>query len=167
MYSLTIETDDDFSVVYKDKIYTGEFSLIVADHEELRIIRDNLSGPYGSPTGGKCMDIKGWMDEIIRDRLNDFNIRGGNRTISWHYVSPEQLESEVAERGEYRAGYLDGLDASIRCLEEQRTKVLSAKEYFSKPSTDERKCNICGKPYIDCSCSLPYNELFPSKKDLQ
>ena len=116
MYSLTIETDDDFSVVYKKKIYTGDFSLLVANHEELAIIKENLGGPYGSDTGGKSWDIKNCMQQIVDGALNDFNMTGGNRAISWHYVSDwanQQRAAKIAERGEYMAGYLDGLDAAI------------------------------------------------------
>lgn len=33
---------------------------------------------------------------------------------------------------------------------------------YSKKSYN---CPSCGKSYADCSCSLPYDELFPSEED--
>ncbi len=124
MYSLTIETDDDFSVVYKKKIYTGDFSLLVANHEELAIIKENLAGPHGNPKGGNYWDIKNCMQEIVDGALNDFNITGGNRAISWHQIQG------ITEIDEYEAGYLDGLDESLRVLEANKDSILKDREYF-------------------------------------
>lgn len=54
-------------------------------------------------------------------------------------------------------------------LDRQKNKKddTSVRSILNKKMSYERHCPICRNRYAECTCELPYDELFPSEEDLQ
>jgi hypothetical protein len=85
-YLLHVETDDDFSLLFKGKLITGyEIDLFLDGVDDLKGIM--LQGPFGSPDQPE----KRWewdeaVDCILRNPNTPFCNTGGNRGVEWDIV---------------------------------------------------------------------------------
>lgn len=84
-YLLEFETDFDFSVKFRDKLYADtEFSIGINDVKEL----DELEflGPFGAPANGVYNCIWDGIQAIRSNPDEVFSNLGGNRGVAWHPI---------------------------------------------------------------------------------
>ena len=83
---LNLETDWDFSIKYKDKIFDcGDTINIDSDKlDELEIL-----GPFGAPKSKntKCWEYVEGIKEIKNNPTKEFCNQGGNRGVCWTPLS--------------------------------------------------------------------------------
>jgi len=86
VYHLRVETDDDFSLLFKGELITGnKIDLFLDGVNDLKSIM--LQGPFGSPDQPE----KRWewdeaVDCILRNPNTPFCNTGGNRGVEWDIV---------------------------------------------------------------------------------
>lgn len=80
--TLFVETDFDFSLELNGKIYSDmHISIPIESIEELNAIK--ITGPFGSPSGGKTSEIEEALEAIRANPDEIFNNMGGNRGATW------------------------------------------------------------------------------------
>ena len=81
--TLTVETDWDFSLIIAGELFCeSEFSVEIYSIETLNSIQ--ISGPFGSPTGGKSWEIEDALEQIKNNPTEFFSNLGGNRGAMWY-----------------------------------------------------------------------------------
>lgn len=94
---LIFETDWDFSIEYKGKIYTSyDFEIYIESAQDFDKI--NFLGPYGSgPTSGKFSEVEEMLQEIRANLEDPKCFLGGNRGVKWIPYTTEAEDIEEAE----------------------------------------------------------------------
>lgn len=95
---LIFETDWDFSIEYKGKIYTEyDFEIYIESAQDFDKI--NFLGPWGSgPASGKFSEVEEMLEKIEQDLKEARCFLGGNRGVEW---IPYTTEAEdIAHRAE-------------------------------------------------------------------
>jgi hypothetical protein len=86
-YILYVNTDDDFSLKYKDKYHHNDIVIYVSDPEELKNIE--ILGAFGTKLTErtKCLEYKLAVEQILKNPNKIYRQVGGNREIEWFPIS--------------------------------------------------------------------------------
>ena len=92
---LKIQTDDDFSVLYKNKFYGSyDFSLIieeVADFDRIELLGRN---GWSRTADTKCYEVERDI-KVIKSRPNEMlDTTGGNRGVCWWPVESIEMQEQ-------------------------------------------------------------------------
>ncbi len=80
---LTFQTDWDFSILYKDELYSSyDFDIYIENEDDFDEII--FLGPYGSgPASGKFSEVEEMIQKIRENPSEDRCFLGGNRGVEW------------------------------------------------------------------------------------
>jgi hypothetical protein len=94
---LIFETDWDFSIEYKGKLYTEyDFEIYIESAQDFDKI--NFLGPYGSgPASGKFSEVQEMLEKIKQDLKEARCFLGGNRGVEWipYTTEAEDIAQEL------------------------------------------------------------------------
>lgn len=87
-FIMNFETDWDFGIKFKDKIYSDmEFAIRLSSVEELDEME--VTGPFGSPSTSNLWVFDEALKAIKSNPNEYFSNMGGNRGVSWTPISNE------------------------------------------------------------------------------
>ena len=80
---LTFQTDWDFSILYKDELYSSyDFDIYIESENDFDEII--FLGPYGSgPASGKFSEVEEMIQKIRENPSENRCFLGGNRGVEW------------------------------------------------------------------------------------
>ena len=84
MYKLEIESDYKFAVRHKGTVHTGYIVLEIESFNELIDIRDNLRSSLGIEPYQGGENIKAWLMDILKDKLDDYDNNADCKSIRWY-----------------------------------------------------------------------------------
>ena len=100
-YSMYVETDDDFSIVYNGHIYDGDFHLYFDSVDQLDQLE--VCAPYGSThtEHTKSSEFFEALKAIKEDPKKPYNSIGGNRGIWWHFEDEDKRNVSDMQNWDY------------------------------------------------------------------
>ena len=135
---LTVQTDWDFSVVFKGVLYDDySFELVIEDLSELDDIK--LLGQFASPYSNKTKDseFREGILKIKADPTVEFDDTSGNRGVEWR-TSKRKNPIEHAEKmidellAEPYQGDFESNASRVKQITEDLLLDLGLKEYVDK-----------------------------------